>query len=110
MSTQFTPGPWEAVDVSEDAPCEFGVIAKNQVWHDKCKPSDICSVWWRSSNKRTRANARLIAAAPDLLAALIALNDDYKKALAAIAKHDGPVTSRLSDEADAAIARATQGH
>lgn len=93
----FTPGPW----FYEGAECGGRVLACDD--RETIIHQPPCNPW----NEQVRADARLIAAAPDLLAALVAMNADYKKALAAIAKHDGPVTSRLSDEADAAIAKAT---
>jgi hypothetical protein len=93
-----TPGPWFVGWMfSPDAPAIIGdgdtVLAIMPGAWNGCSPHP--------------EDARLIAAAPDLLEALIALNADYKASLATIARHYGPITSRLSDAADAAIAKAT---
>lgn len=70
---KHTPGPWEAVEMSDDKdnPQEiaFAVLAKRQPMF--ADYNDICYVWKRGGKEKTAANARLIEAAPDLLAALI---------------------------------------
>lgn len=65
--TAFTPGPWHwsTIDddqANEDEPYHFIQIEKNSGWRgeDYMSVSGVCS----------EANARLIAAAPDLLEAL----------------------------------------
>jgi hypothetical protein len=108
MSKQsFTPGPWrqgkhphnvvanveghdEIVASIGDMPCIGG--------HD-----DLAA---QRGSEMEMANARLVAAAPDLLEALRAVNEDYKAALRIIAKHEGPISSAMSDMADDAIAKA----
>jgi hypothetical protein len=64
-TTQHTTGPWE---YREAIPGEPTVIAKNNA----CRVAETCEMPGQDENER-RANARLIAAAPELLAALIEL-------------------------------------
>lgn len=93
MIAKHTPGPWlvdHDTDItgSESSP-EIGCVGK----------VDIAHVYLRAVPGKTEANARLIAAAPDLLEALKAvlnscldsrgLADAYKQARAAIAKAEG---------------------
>lgn len=96
METQCTPGPWEldppetAHVTSEDyhnirAGCGFLSRAK-----DQREPG------FSISGHMTVADARLIAAAPDLLAALVGLRNSF-------AEYVGPNCAA----ADAAIAKAT---
>ena len=61
MKTAHTPGPWAHLGQGEINGVENGGTV------------DVCSVYLRTVEGRTEANARLIAAAPDLLAALIEL-------------------------------------
>lgn len=67
MTTTFTPGPWEAVEVDDDIQA-FGVISIRQPLH--IAVNDIAAIWKRGGKQRTAANARLIAAAPEMLEAL----------------------------------------
>ena len=70
MTTQRTPGPWKAGQTSSGAFIEItytteqGIVEPIATCHEISLP--------RSSDQRTqaKANARLIAAAPDLLEAL----------------------------------------
>lgn len=57
----YTPGPWESLDGGEIG--EIFVDSDEGPVADLVKPE-------RGGSKRVEANARLIAAAPDLLAAL----------------------------------------
>lgn len=63
---QHTPGPWK------DGPV-FGVEGRSIFWTDESKPGK----WQRRLDSRpgvfTEADARLIAAAPDLAEALLAM-------------------------------------
>lgn len=63
----FTRGPWEAVKVNDEFQ-SFGIVAAHQPMTDNIL--DIAAIWKRGGNKKSAANARLIAAAPDLLIAL----------------------------------------
>ena len=90
MTTKHTPGPW--------------------VWHNEYF-DDLRPLWWCEMSqghgyiswydpKKMKSNARLIAAAPELLAALKAMRDDeviasvcksplWAKMVTAIAKAEG---------------------
>ena len=67
MTTQHTPGPWITGDAAIWAlnDCEFHAIVDCPL-NQTCRDTD--TAW---------ANARLIAAAPDLLAALKAFDDAF---------------------------------
>ena len=76
--SKHTPGPWEAVSIwesssiSDDDAIRYGIISTKQPLA-ACvanKTNDICTVWYRASESRTDANARLIAAAPEMYEAL----------------------------------------
>jgi hypothetical protein len=54
MTMKHTPGPWEAI--GSNVASDDGMVA-------------ITKVLWPGDNERDAANARLIAAAPELLAA-----------------------------------------
>ena len=60
---KHTPGPW-----SIDAEPGQGVFVYGDA--SPLDTDDICEVKWRASDETTLANARLIAAAPELLEAL----------------------------------------
>jgi hypothetical protein len=67
MSTQHTPGPWSVV--------EDRVPSSLEIFADK---SAICECWRRADVATEMANARLIAAAPELLDALNAMIDEFE--------------------------------
>ena len=80
--SEHTPGPWSAEDTVIYGPSHLNIA--------ELEPNDYIR------NDEQRANARLIAAAPDLLAALDALVDAtntrslaYDDAVTAIAKARG---------------------
>lgn len=99
MSAQHTPGPW-----THEGQGDITGIENDPVdgWVGKV---DLAHVYLRTVPGRTEANARLIAAAPDLLTALtglLALDADHQRgaddegvcievrqARAAIAKAEG---------------------
>jgi len=88
MTTQHTPGPWNVTGlyVREQ---DGGLVASiNDLWHDQKTPK-----------AEMAANARLIAAAPELLAAL----EDTKLWLESDDAGDKVVVAKIN----AAIARAT---
>lgn len=90
-TTKHTPGPWTATPRHVTAP----------ETEDRLPMRVTISGGNRDDNK---ANARLIAAAPDLLAALRDLLPD------AIGNHiGGPDTQARIDAARAAIIKATEG-
>jgi len=91
--SKHTPGPWEHTGQGyivgkEDNGYGLGYV-------------DVCSVYLRAVRGRTNANARLIAAAPDLLEALDALLYAYQDQGNTGSTHDDKVL-----QARAAIAKA----
>ena len=86
-TTQHTPGPWKVSD-KRDADCS--VVTS--------PTGPVAKTYWTQNVPEMRANAHLIAAAPELLAALKALEGSFEKhrpktmwdaARAAIAKAEG---------------------
>lgn len=67
---QPAPGPWVA---AETIPAHDGYPA---VWQIDAEHHAVCTTQFCYA-ENTAANARLIAAAPDMLAALTALLDDH---------------------------------
>jgi hypothetical protein len=65
MNTQHTPGPWYIDCQNESAAIGYRAIVDKD-GYTVCSPSPM-----------GQANARLIAAAPDLLAALIAFDNAF---------------------------------
>jgi len=111
MSSQHTPGPWEITSRQ---------LTMQTVTH---KGNDICDVWNLDADRlidseQMEANARLIAAAPELLDALIAISTNphinlgdlvYNVREAEGEGWDGPAVSAWSDACEqvkAAIAKA----
>ena len=98
MNAQHTPGPWE---FEESVNGGFDITATR---HDNGRPCVIAArEQWGSYAKTSKANGRLIAAAPELLEALEGVlpyleedpddegdyNDRVRAAVAAIAKAKG---------------------
>jgi hypothetical protein len=93
--TGHTPGPWR-VTYSDDGGFQVGVEL-----HDGAFDVVICARGsWTHRAKESLANARLIAAAPELLAALVGLIELGRKDTSN-PKYDG-----YYDTARAAIAKA----
>ena len=89
---QHTPGPWDSYP-DPDTECSTLIEGRD---------GEIATVWNTCENDDCAANARLIAAAPDLLAALIDVH----------AKLDSlnwttPEINQILEAARAAIAKAT---
>ena len=88
---KHTPGPWTHEGQGDITGIEDNGFGRG--------PVDVCSVYLRTVEGRHEANARLIAAAPDLLEALseiindggkfVMTNETHRKARAAIAKARG---------------------
>lgn len=98
-----TPGPWEHTG--------NGDIQGNEDNSHGMGPVDVCSVYLRTVKGRTEANARLIAAAPALLEALLdALPyvDDVLSDPAALACFKSGTVQRHAKAIRAAIAAATK--
>lgn len=91
MNAQHTPGPWEVWPNSQN-----GQLCISHHETQSNLQRAVCEV-----DRMDAANARLIAAAPDLLAALEAALKDLK----ALTAWDQ--TSAVSRQAHAAIAKAT---
>ena len=92
MNTQHTPGPWKVTGlyVREQ---DGGLVASiNDLWHDQKTPT-----------AEKNANARLIAAAPDLLA----LAYDFGQMLTGMDPYTVDDASIMRDKIKAIIARAT---
>lgn len=68
-----TPGPWEHIG--------NGDIQGNEDNGHGMGPVDVCSVYLRTVKGRTEANARLIARAPELRAALAWALDQIEDSL-----------------------------
>jgi hypothetical protein len=83
--SNHTPGPWTHEGQGDITGIEDNGFGRG--------PVDVCSVYLRTVEGRHEANARLIAAAPDLLEACkAALSDDQpyiEKCKAAIFKATG---------------------
>ena len=96
----YTPGPWMIDHEQGDMP--FIVAEQGKKWrkpvicslYENVTPEDSVTLGpWLQANDNAGANARLIAAAPELLAACIEVAQGY--------------TTRGSEMARAAIAKAT---
>lgn len=117
MSTQHTSGPWKVL------PCASPALAEKHVFHANRHIATADAEWGLSDDMGSwelekgslicdmrdgpPANARLIAAAPDLLSALIKLRDEIKQ-------HNSEMTSLgncviFGNDVDEAIAKATGG-
>ena len=93
--SKHTPGPWATDQKEHDEP--------HQNIRVQAGKRGICLVWMddapvRDYNAEQRANARLIAAAPDLLEALKAMLTNWEE--------DSAYGSDAADKARAAIAKA----
>lgn len=99
MTTQHTPGPWITGDAAIWAldDCEFHAIVDCPL-NQTCRDTE--TAW---------ANARLIAAAPDLLAALQAVWKFFEPVYVSAMADDTERTAQdeLMDTVRAAIAKAT---
>lgn len=92
MTTQHTPGPWNVTGlyVREQ---DGGLVASiNDLWHDQKTPK-----------AEMAANARLIAAAPDLLA----LAYDFGQMLTGMDPYTVDDVAIMRNKIKASIARAT---
>ena len=97
MAAKHTPGPWTHEGQGDITGIEDGGDIDGLV--------DVCSVYLRTAPGRHDANARLIAAAPDLLAAL---TDVIGWVPGGIAFHTNAAFAAV-ERARAAIAKATGG-
>jgi hypothetical protein len=102
MSTQHTPGPWTAVKLQDRE--TFNIFADGFV-SATCQVSRMENSTRSTSGSETTANARLIAAAPDLLEALrvcasqsIGADWTPEQALAFIKQHARAVIAKVTGE------------
>jgi hypothetical protein len=106
----FTPGPWRAVytpkKLIDDGSGEWCVVPPEDD-PDDCR---VAAIAYGPADERRAANARLIAAAPELLAAcekLIAAHEAYMDDDSQAYPH--AVLEILGDELDTAVAKAKGG-
>lgn len=79
MKTKHTPGPWTIDDISAEGGGWESIVILSKIQRDDHNFHHVCSVDWGGSDDdepaigeisgEDRANARLIAAAPELLEA-----------------------------------------
>lgn len=109
MSTQHTPAPWFVVETEHrlrihgpyNQTRPSGVpLHKLEIWEPKTGAARGCSPTWKGFTEEQRADARLIAAAPELLAAC-------QDALRQLKEYEGRIVDRTF--LDSAIAKA-EGH
>ena len=96
--SKHTPGPWE---IAEDDTHGQAVVRGEHI--------EIATCWHHcvgSIEKEMRANARLIAAVPDLLEALKDMNSGWKYIRHSYGDLYGVGWDRAQEKADAAIAKA----
>lgn len=101
MGHKFTPGPWEAERNSS-----YWEVRPHRKWNDDHIPysiGDVCaSEPGNPDGGLQEANARLIAAAPDLLEALEDMLEDF-----GLNYMDFDAYDAVTSKAKAAIAKAT---
>lgn len=104
MTTQHTPGPWAVTTVGS---CHgIHPAASDNERDDICRvaPHNYHPNGWQAAKGEAEANARLIAAAPDLLAALewwiVQMQNDSCDDM-------GKLLDDMTDKARAAITKAT---
>lgn len=100
-NAQHTPGPWQAR--SEYEPWLIIGNVDGEILHDgpSFSYTEICEVIGGDDAREALANARLIAAAPDLLALAIQYRDDLKR------PPNGDSVERRLAAVEAGVARAT---
>lgn len=81
--TKHTPGPWRVIEEDGDGKCQHTDKCKTWVLDSEERGNMALMQAWYSGNdpdvfEEVRANARLIAAAPDLLDVLEKVTDPYR--------------------------------
>ena len=105
---RFTPGPWKAE--FSNAYCMD--TAERGSWTVECLPHDVCDIGRvicevdPYGDAETEANARLIAAAPDLYAALILC---LERVEAETQRTGSAYTEGIACQSRAALAKARSG-
>lgn len=107
MEHKYTPGPWEITShrppYSEENDFPGVGISIPDAELASGIHKDAIEVWGENSE----ANARLIAASPDLLTALIALREYLSKCPPHAGDTTGAEWGRVMDQSGAAIIKAT---
>jgi hypothetical protein len=102
--TGHTPGPWRVEGPDDEPYGQIGVFAAHhlvcELWQDDAPVRDYNEAQW--------ANARLIAAAPELLAALVEMREFIRIRFPddSLASGNWPTVKPLVEKWDAAIAKA----
>jgi len=106
MNTEHTPGPWVEIETETSVSLDYDDGPRLGGWSDigpeAGAPIAIALGYGGFSDRRLDANARLIAAAPDMLDALISTRDS----LQAMAD-EGIIAEGSWPTIDAAILKAT---
>ena len=101
MTTQHTPGPWIGAGPSfGDTFPRYTTSIMTDWEHEDEGHIDICELPFHHHDDENEANARLIAAAPDLLEALKEMLDNHEDACTGYGEG-------AAEKARAAIAKAT---
>ena len=99
MSAKHSPGPWAQAGQRVNGP--HGVLV---AWCGEASSIDVAVGFYAVSKTEAEANARLIAAAPDLLAAVRAAHD-YLSCIPESAAGGDDDAVRIARQCDAALAR-----
>jgi hypothetical protein len=104
MKAKYTPGPWEAENNGQF----WEIVPKNRVSAQPYRIGDVCASDPENPNSGIQeANARLIAAAPELLEALLELDEAYCRAGTNLTRSERAEDRRRLMKARAAVAKAT---
>lgn len=106
MSTfaiEHTPGPWKVESFPEVGKKGSVYVSGAEGW----EVSPVCSTWETESRIKNEANAQLIAAAPDLLAACRECLSAVDEAYSATGHFRVAATSEQRMRLEAAITKAT---
>lgn len=115
MGAKHTPGPWKLESHDDHQTLDFavsdtGILTDYSVYPPKIR-MPIASIQHAFNGKRTAANARLIAASPDLLEALkelLSWCDGRRFGIDAFSRTcNEHALGRTFDQANSAIAKAT---
>jgi hypothetical protein len=115
---QYTKGPWESIDAQHDtmignfAYASHLITTVDQMIHEGSSRLDIAAVTWIEDQVfdkigKSEANARLLAAAPDLLEALQDCLLEFQERYDLESSSTNPGIRFAAEAARAAIAKAT---
>lgn len=97
----YTPGPWRLIDATGD---ELAITTDDRMDSDIVPIVEVEINWEEAFDMEQRANARLIAAAPELAAEIDAAWDALGKAQAPATDHIYDSIRQLAEERDALAA------